>query len=64
MVERILTAEEVTKLLRVSIVTVYRLAKGGKIPAFKVGTDWRFTVEAVDKFMKSCMPLDDDPELS
>jgi excisionase family DNA binding protein len=39
---QILTVKEVSELLRVNPSTVYRLTKEGRIPAFKIGTDWRF----------------------
>jgi excisionase family DNA binding protein len=51
-VDQLLTIGEVAQLLRINPATVYRLAKDGKIPAFKVGKEWRFTIEAVEKFME------------
>ena len=39
----VLTVAEVAKWLRVHPLTVYRLLHKRKIPAFRVGTDWRFT---------------------
>ena len=44
----ILTLEEVASYLRVHPSTVYRLLKKGQIPAFKLGSDWRFNVESID----------------
>lgn len=40
--QEILTVKEVCELLRVSNITVYKLVKEGRIPAFKIGSDWRF----------------------
>ncbi|NLJ61599.1 MAG: helix-turn-helix domain-containing protein [Firmicutes bacterium] len=37
-----MNAEEVADLLRVSNQTVYNLARSGKLPAAKVGREWRF----------------------
>jgi hypothetical protein len=34
---------------------IYRLLKGGRLPAFRVGSDWRFNVESID-----CWCLDRD----
>jgi len=45
---KIMTVSEVAEYLRVHSTTVYRLLKQGKLPAFKVGSDWRFNVEAID----------------
>ena len=41
-VSRILTAKEVADYLRCHISTVYRLAKSGKLPGFRLCADWRF----------------------
>jgi excisionase family DNA binding protein len=38
----ILTVKEVSELLRVSPSTVYKLTRESRIPAFKIGSDWRF----------------------
>jgi excisionase family DNA binding protein len=39
---RVLTLGEVADYLHVSRATIYRLLKRNEIPAFKVGSDWRF----------------------
>jgi len=38
----LLTLKEVSKMLRLSPPTLYKLLKEGKIPAVKIGTQWRF----------------------
>jgi len=43
----IMNVEEVADLLRVSTQTVYNLARSGKLPAVKVGREWRFNREKV-----------------
>ncbi len=48
---RIMTAAEVAEYFNVGQITIYRLARSGKIPAFKIGTDWRFDRDAIDKWM-------------
>ncbi|HVN88893.1 MAG TPA: helix-turn-helix domain-containing protein [Candidatus Binataceae bacterium] len=52
---QVMTLEEVAAYLRVHPSTIYRLLKRHKIPAFKVGSDWRFNVESVDRW---CMALE------
>ncbi len=47
---RIMTVKEVSDYLRVNPSTLYRLLKRGILPAFKVGSDWRFDVEAIDRW--------------
>ena len=59
-VDQILTVWEVAELLRITRQTVYRLAREGKIPAFRIGTDWRFRRDAIDRFMKRPMSIDED----
>jgi excisionase family DNA binding protein len=48
----IMTAEEVAKFLGIHRETVYLYAKKGKIPAFKIGYNWRFKKESIDKWME------------
>ena len=38
----VLTPEDVAELLHIDRETVYRMARRHEIPAFKVGTKWRF----------------------
>ena len=38
----VLTVKEVCELLQLHQSTVYKLIKEGKIPAFRIGSDWRF----------------------
>jgi len=32
--------------------TIYRLAKSGKIPAMKIGAEWRFKKALIDKWIE------------
>jgi excisionase family DNA binding protein len=45
---QILTVNEVSAILHVHPSTIYRLLKNHELPAFKVGSDWRFNVEQID----------------
>lgn len=47
---KVLTVGELSVYLRVHSSTVYRLLKKGMLPAFKVGSDWRFNIEAIDEW--------------
>jgi excisionase family DNA binding protein len=53
MKDKVLTVQEVSTYLRVHPSTIYRMLKKGLLPAFRVGSDWRFTVEAIDKWRAS-----------
>ncbi|MBM3779619.1 MAG: response regulator [Acidimicrobiia bacterium] len=46
-----LTTEEVLDYLHVNLRTVYRLIKAGKIPAVRVGRQWRFRRRDVDAWL-------------
>ena len=48
---RFLTVAEVADYLQVSLPTVYRLARHGRIPAFRIGRDYRFGRDAIEKFV-------------
>jgi excisionase family DNA binding protein len=43
-----MTLEEVSRYLHVHPSTVYRLLKRREIPAFRIGSDWRFNIETID----------------
>jgi excisionase family DNA binding protein len=47
----VMTIEEVAEFLRVHPSTVYRLLKRHSIPAFKMGSDWRFNRESIEKWV-------------
>lgn len=49
----VLTLGEVAQYLRVHQTTIYRLLKQHKIPAFKVGSDWRFNLASIDRWATS-----------
>ena len=51
--DKVLTVQEVSTYLRVHPSTIYRMLKKNQLPAFRVGSDWRFTVEAIDKWRAS-----------
>jgi excisionase family DNA binding protein len=48
-----LTTEEVLEYLHVNLRTVYRLIKAGKIPAFRVGRQWRFRRADLDTWLRT-----------
>ena len=51
--EAFLTTEEVLEYLQVNLRTVYRLIKAGKIPAVRVGRQWRFRKSDIDEWLQS-----------
>ena len=50
--ETFLTTSEVLEYLQVNLRTVYRLIKAGKIPAVRVGRQWRFRKSDIDAWLE------------
>ncbi len=48
----VMTIDEVADYLKMKVVTIYKHAQVGKIPAFKVGSKWRFKRETIDKWIE------------
>jgi len=46
-----MTLEEVSKYLRINKSTVYRMARDGTLPAWKLGNVWRFKKEALERWI-------------
>ena len=57
--EVFLTTEEVLEYLQVNLRTVYRLIKAGKIPAVRVGRQWRFRKRDIDAWLETQRPRAD-----
>jgi excisionase family DNA binding protein len=61
---RFLRAEQVGRLLEVDRSTVYRMAESGQLPAMKVGRQWRFPAEEIERMleMRGVSPVLSEPE--
>ncbi len=46
----VLTPAELANYLRVHRSTIYRLLDRGELPSFKVGSDWRFVRDDIDRW--------------
>jgi excisionase family DNA binding protein len=46
--DKVMTVEELSQYLHIHRSTVYRLLKRREIPAFRIGSDWRFNIETID----------------
>jgi excisionase family DNA binding protein len=51
MQENLLRIDQVAEYLKVDKFTVYRLVSQKKIPAFKVGNQWRFKKKMIDAWL-------------
>ena len=52
MQENLLTTEQVARYLKIDKFTLYRLVMQKKIPAFKVGNQWRFKKRQIEDWLK------------
>ncbi len=67
----LMTVEELSKYLRLTKRTIYRLLRQGNMPAAKVGHRWRFDREAIDNWFRRgatgaygrVLVIDDDPAI-
>jgi excisionase family DNA binding protein len=55
--DEFLTTKEVAQYLRVDQYTIYRLVSQKKIPAFKIGNQWRFKRSVLERWLKTKMNI-------
>jgi len=61
--KRVLTVQEISSYLRLYPSTICRMLKENQLPAFRVGSGWQFTVEAIDRWRTAVEPgAPDSPE--
>ena len=48
--DEIYTINELSEHLRVHRATIYRLLRQGRLPGFRVGSDWRFSRSAIEQW--------------
>ena len=48
--DEIMTIEELAKYLKLKPQTIYTWAQNGRIPAAKLGKEWRFKKTVIDKW--------------
>lgn len=46
----VMTVRELAKYLRVHPTTVYRLLRAKQLPGFRVGSEWRFSIEVIERW--------------
>lgn len=49
--ETMMTVQELADYLKMRPVTIYKHAKAGKLPGFKVGANWRFKRATIDRWI-------------
>jgi excisionase family DNA binding protein len=53
---KLLSAEQVRRMLGVDRSTVYRMAENGRLPAVKIGRQWRFPTEQIESMLGAHSP--------
>ncbi|MBI3320999.1 MAG: helix-turn-helix domain-containing protein [Candidatus Omnitrophica bacterium] len=53
--EQIMTLREVAQYLGLHAMTVYKLTREGRMPAAKIGGQWRFKRDVLDQWLESQM---------
>ncbi len=48
--EEVFTIKELSDYLRVHPTTIYRLLRQGRLPGFRVGSNWRFNRSAIEQW--------------
>jgi excisionase family DNA binding protein len=48
--DKYITVDELSEYLRVHKTTIYRMLKQRKLPAFRIGSDWRFSLETIKQW--------------
>lgn len=54
---KVMTVHEVSNYLQIHPSTLYRMIRRSQIPAFRIGSDWRFNVEAIDTWRRQMETL-------
>lgn len=57
----LLTVSEVSRYLRKSTSTIYRLTREGRLPGKKVGGTWRYSRRGLDEWMRTGRAAPDAP---
>jgi excisionase family DNA binding protein len=47
---RVMTVKDLSEYLRVHPSTVYKMLRQGALPAFRIGADWRFNADMIDRW--------------
>ena len=53
--DKYLTVAELSEYLHIHRTTIYRMLREGKLPGFRIGSDWRFSLEAIEEWARDQM---------
>lgn len=60
--QKIISVKEVAGFLNITEATVYRLAKSGKLPAVRIGNQWRFDMDKIRELFEGGTQFHDEEE--
>ena len=49
--DRYLTVAELSEYLNIHPTTIYRLLREGRLPGFRIGDSWRFSLKAIEEWV-------------
>ena len=52
---QIMTLQEVANYLNLHVMTVYKLTREGRVPAAKIGGQWRFKRDVLEEWLEAQM---------
>lgn len=59
-----LTVAELSEYLQIHRTTIYRMLRQGKLPGFRIGSDWRFSLEAIEQWQRDQTKIDVGTQMS
>jgi excisionase family DNA binding protein len=59
-----LTVAELSEYLQIHRTTIYRMLRQGKLPGFRIGSDWRFSLEAIEQWQRDQTKIDAGSQMS
>lgn len=59
----IMTTKELAQYIRINEKTVIKMAQKGQLPGVKVGNQWRFHLESIDKYLQNDIVKSSDEDL-
>ena len=52
---QVMTLQEVARYLNLHVMTMYKLTREGRVPAAKIGGQWRFKRDVLDEWLEAQM---------
>ena len=56
--DKYITVAELSEYLHVHRITIYRMLKEQGLPGFRIGSDWRFSLEAIKRWQLDRTKID------